>query len=323
MKIDKRTRDAFSLQLALNQRVKEQVELRQSLFDKNWHFVSRLKGEESFALKVEAGICDENLIIDDFFACTVVVRNSTEIAAATKIIEENFDVERRRPVSPDKTKSRPTEFQFDDLRMYARLKPGYAGASEIHSVVFEIQVKTFLQHAWAIATHDLTYKTDEVNWARFRVASQIRAMLEHAELSIERFDSLASSNIIAKEYQEYVDVHRIISGLRERFDPVSLPKDLQRLALAINAALITLSVTTDECMGCLDTDTAAGRGVHELNLSPYSIVLQSVLTHGQLDTALLAARAARKQRYRPIMLSKAVDVPNSVVPLFEKVIRLY
>ncbi|QPB24445.1 hypothetical protein [Rhizobium sp. 007] len=323
MKIDKRTRDAFNDQLAINRRVKEQVDLRQNLFDKNWHFVSRLKEEESFALKVEAGICDENLVIDDFFACTVVVRNSTEIAAATKIIEDNFAVVKRRPISPDKTKSRPTEFQFDDLRMYVRLKPGYAGASEIHGVVFEVQVKTFLQHAWAIATHDLTYKTDEVNWARFRVASQIRAMLEHAELSIERFDSLASSNIIAKEYQEYVDAHRIISALRERFDPVALPRDLQRLALAINVALMALGVTADECMECLDKDTAAGRGVKELNLSPYSIVLQSVLAHKQLDTGKLAAKASKKQKYRPIMLSKAVTVPDAVAPLFEKVIRLY
>jgi len=323
LKIDKRTRDAFGDQLAINRRVREQVALRQNLFDENWHFISRLKGEESFALKVEAGICDENLVIDDFFACTVVVRNSTEIAAATKIIEDNFDVVKRRPNSPVKTKSRPTEFQFDDLRMYVRLKPGYAGASEIHSVVFEVQVKTFLQHAWAIATHDLTYKTDEVNWARFRVASQIRAMLEHAELSIERFDSLASSNIIAKEYQEYVDADRIISALRERFDPAALPKDLQRLALAINVALMALGVTAEECMECLDKDTAAGRGVKELNLSPYSIVLQSVLAHREFDTGKLTAKADRKQKYRPIMLSKAVTVPDAVAPLFEKVIRLY
>jgi ppGpp synthetase/RelA/SpoT-type nucleotidyltranferase len=323
LKIDKRTRDAYGDQLALNQRVKEQVELRQPLFDKNWHFVSRLKQDESFALKVEAGICDENLVIDDFFACTIVVRNSTEIAAATKIVEDNFDVVRRRPFSPDKTKSRPTEFQFDDLRMYVRLKPGYAGESEIHGVVFEVQVKTFLQHAWAIATHDLTYKTDEVNWARFRVASQIRAMLEHAELSIERFESLASSNIIAKEYQEYVDLHYIISALRERFDPAALPKDLQRLSLAINVALAGLGITSVECMECLDKDTAAGRGVKELNLSPYSIVLQSVLAHRQFDTGKLIAKAIKKQKHRPIMLSKAVTVPDALAPLFEKVIRLY
>lgn len=309
--------------MGINQRVKEQVELRQNLFDENWHFVSRLKAEESFALKVEAGICDENLVIDDFFACTVVVRNSTEIAAATKIIEDNFVVVKRRPHSPNQTKSRPTEFQFDDLRMYVRLRPGYAGASDIHGVVFEIQVKSFLQHAWAIATHDLTYKTDEVNWARFRVASQIRAMLEHAELSIERFDSLASSNIIAKEYQVYVEAHRIISALRKRFNPAALPKDLQRLALAINEALMALGVTADECMECLDKDTAAGRGVKELNLSPYSIVLQSVLAHKELDARKITTKASKRPKYKPIMLSRAVSIPDAVAPLFGKVIRLY
>ncbi|MDX0408976.1 hypothetical protein GOL82_30080 [Sinorhizobium medicae] len=322
MKIDKTTRDAFFDQLAINRLVQEQVELRQNLFDKNWHFVSRLKSEESFALKVEAGICDENLVIDDFYACTLVVRNSTEIASATKIVEDNFNVIYRRPASPDKTKSRPTEFQFDDLRMYAKLKPGYAGASEIHDIIFEIQIKTFLQHAWGIATHDLTYKTDEVNWARFRVASQIRAMLEHAELSIERFESLATSNIIAREYREYVDVHEIIIGLRDRFDAAALPKDLQRLAKAINSALDTLGVTVRECMECIDEDTGRGRGVKELNLSPYSIVIQSVLARRNLDANHLKGKL-KKSNFHPIMLSKSVAVPDVLKPLLPKLIRLY
>ncbi|MGO8114937.1 hypothetical protein AB9F43_10190 [Rhizobium leguminosarum] len=322
MKVDKSTRDAFADQLAINTLVQKQVEARQNLFDKHWHFVSRLKSLESFALKVEAGICDANLTIDDFYACTVVVRNSTEIAAATKIIEDNFDVVNRRPPSPNKTKSRPTEFQFDDLRLYARLKPGYAGPTEIHNIIFEIQIKTFLQHAWGIATHDLTYKTDEVNWARFRVASQIRAMLEHAELSIERFESLASSTIIAKEYQEYVDVHQIIVGLRDRFDASALPTDLHRLAKAISSALSILGVTVEECLVSLDKDTEQGRGVQELNLSPYSIVIQSVLKNRQLDTDRLKSRMKRSN-FQPIMLSKSVAVPDSLSPLLPKLIRLF
>lgn len=319
MKIDKNVRDAFSEQLAINQLVQQQVEFRRNIFDKNWHFISRLKSEESFALKIEAGICNKDLIIDDFYACTLVVRNSTEISAATKIVEENFDVVDRRPEYPDKTKIRPTEFQFDDLRIYAKLKPGYTGSSEIHNVIFEIQIKTFLQHAWGIATHDLTYKTDEVNWARFRVASQIRAMLEHAELSIERFESLATSNIIAKEYQEYRETHKIIFGLQSRFDPAALPKDLQRLAKAIKSVLDILGVTVEKCMECLDEDTRHGRGVNELNLSPYSIVLQSVFSHANLDEGHFKGRAKSRQ----IMLSRSVAIPDTLNSLVHKLTRIY
>lgn len=292
------------------------------MFDENWHFTSRLKSEESFSLKVEAGLCDDKLVIDDFYACTIVVRNSTEIATATKAVEDNFVVVSRRPSAPDKTKVKPTEFQFDDLRMYVKLKPGYAGATEIHNIIFEIQVKTFLQHAWGIATHDLTYKTDEVNWARFRVASQIRAMLEHAELSIERFESLATSSLLAKEYNEYVEIHNIISGLQSRFEPAALPKDLLRLAKAISSALDTLDVTIEECMNYLDKDTTLGRGVTELNLSPYSIVIQSVLNHHKIDESRLKGKM-KKSFFRPIMLSKSVSVPDLPEGVIGKALRVY
>ncbi|CAN7586494.1 hypothetical protein [Pararhizobium sp. LjRoot238] len=323
MKIEKTIRDAFSDQLVINERVKVQVESGRNLFDENWHFVSRLKSDESFALKVEAGLCDENLVIDDFYACTWVVRNSSEIAKATKIVEDNFDVVARRPLASDKTTNRPTDFQFDDLRMYVRLKPGYAGSTEIHSVIFEIQIKTFLQHAWGIATHDLTYKTDEVSWARFRVASQIRAMLEHAELSIERFESLAGSQIIAKEFDDFVGIHEIIVQLRSRFVPAALPKDLQRLAKVIGSALRTLGVTVEQCMKYLDEESNIGRGVNELNLSPYSIVIQAVLARHSFKVADLLSKAAKSRYFRPIRLSKSVNVPASLNSLVPKVITTF
>src|SRR5439155_22709942 len=40
---------------------------------------------------------------EDFFACTIVVANATEIAEAEKLIGENFAVKERRPPRPAHT----------------------------------------------------------------------------------------------------------------------------------------------------------------------------------------------------------------------------
>lgn len=286
--------------------------------DSNWHYTDRLKSEESYAQKVEAGRCKPNLQVDDLFACTVVVRNSTEIKLATKAIEQQFNVLDRRPAHPDRTKNRPSEFQFDDLRLYATLKPSLKGARPIDNVVFEVQVKTFLQHAWGIATHDLTYKTDKVRWGKLRLASQIRAMLDHAELSIEQFNTLAESPIIAKQHEEYDDIDRLIAFIREFWDPAALPKDLQRLAQTVRSAAVRLGVSVDQVMDYVRVESDAGRGTNSFDLSPYGVILQAILSNHLIDKTRL-----RRGTRDKIMVPSSVDIPAAISELIGPVFRVY
>lgn len=159
--------------------------------DRRWHYESRVKEELSYALKIETGRVSALDAVEDFFACTIVVRNSSEIGQAVMLVRQQFDVQSRRPPSRDATPHRPASFEFDDLRLYVKAKsnpalPPRPGAKRL----FEVQIKTFLFHAWAIATHDLMYKANNVNWGRERIAFQVRAMLEHAETTIEQAGQL-------------------------------------------------------------------------------------------------------------------------------------
>jgi ppGpp synthetase/RelA/SpoT-type nucleotidyltranferase len=323
LKIDKSIRDAYAEQYRLNSLIQDRVSGLRSKFNARWHYEDRLKSEESYALKVEAGRTHVGLTIDDFFACTLVVRNATEIAAATQIVEQTFDVVTRKPHDQQTAIGRPSDFAFDDLRIYTKLKPDYLGVQPINEVIFEIQIKTFLQHAWGIATHDLTYKTDKVSWGKLRVASQIRAMLEHAELSIERFENLAGSDIIAKQHQEYSEIGTLIAAFKTFWTTAALPKDLQRLAQSVRSAASILNASVDEVIKYLKEDTDQGGGANNLDLSPFGTVIQSILLHHPIDAAKVAKSAGRRRRYDRIFISKSVSIPEHLSLLAPDIIAIY
>lgn len=318
MKIDKKIRDAYQMQLATCEVLESEVKKIQSLLDRRWHFESRIKSEESFALKVEAGLFRKDLIIEDFFACTIVVANNAEIARATELASKEFELRYRRPKDGVKTKTSPTNFQFDDLRLYCRLKPSsYLPPGPVNKIIFEVQIKTFLQHAWAIATHDLTYKTDAVSWAKVRIAHQIRAMLEHAELSIEQVETLATSALVAKEFAEYDLITEIIQTLRKHWPSERLPRDLLRLARNTRDAIQTLGIRLEDLDRKITEETNAGRGAALENLSPYGSIMQTIVN--AFPTEILNVTEAPERR---VTISSAVELPHPMQELDRRVFRV-
>lgn len=243
-----------------------------------WHYESRLKELVSFAQKVETGRVADPLALEDFFACTLVVENHRMVAEARRLVESIFDVREVRPPQPGRTSKQPSDFPFDDLRMYVRWR---ADPSEppvpFSDLTFEVQVKTFLQHAWAIATHDLVYKTDRASWPLQRVAYQIKAMLEHAEVSILRAEDLAETEILNLQNKEHEHLEQIIEFLERHWDAASLPPNRVLLARTIASLLARLGVDVEALEATLSAETALGRGASTLNLSPYGILVQSLL----------------------------------------------
>lgn len=280
-----------------------------------WHYESRVKELESYALKLETGREPHPRQPEDMFACTIVVENHSRIPEAALLVTELFQEEYRRPQTANKTSLYSHSFAFEDLRIYAywkdddSLPPTFA-----NGLLFEIQIKTFLQHAWGIATHDLIYKTDEASWGSSRVAYQVKAMLENAELSISETRRLTSCALLDRTDPRTETIAATIQHLKSRWtEPGTLPRNIQGLANNIVDLTRTLRIRLEDLWAALDTATAGGRGAKLLDLSPYSAVLD----------ALVAERKA--QLFTPLSHDKNdrhLFVPNEIeLPTLPKAVQ--
>ena len=80
MKIVQSVQNLYTSKLTYYNKLKIKVDkILKSHKHESWHYTSRIKASESFALKIETGRFDINSIFEDFFACTIVVKNLNEI----------------------------------------------------------------------------------------------------------------------------------------------------------------------------------------------------------------------------------------------------
>jgi len=310
MKIPNSVRSIYEELLPGYGRLKELVDARlQGLREARWHYESRLKQPQSFALKLETGRVSNAKEMEDFLACSLVVENRAALARAEKLVAGAFAVQLRRPQLDDFTHKKSDAFPFDDLRLYVRwrddlvVRPtGFAGC------LFEIQIKTFLQHAWTIATHDLIYKNAAKSWGKERIAYQIKAMLEHAEIAIQEAEVLSATALLNKTDSETRDIGEILALLDATWPPEMLPDDKTRLAINIHTLLRGLRFTKDELGTVLQEEADQGRGKHTLNLSPFCIVVQSLLNRApeRMLEFLQSERAKTK-----LMIPQEIQLPTS------------
>ncbi|MGN6618261.1 MAG: hypothetical protein ACTHJ5_13890 [Ilyomonas sp.] len=279
MKVVRSITTLYSEQLAINEKLAKIVDkLIPSIKSKRWHYESRIKSKESYALKLETGRYYKPEKLEDFFACLLVVENTIKIKSAIKQLKPYLKIHYRRPVDDSFTHKGSDSFVFDDLRLYVTLKPTSARPKgPLHEVLFEIQIKTFLQHAWSIATHDLIYKSSEINWARQRVAYQVKAMLENAEVSIEKASTVKKIRGIPLTNEKVELQNEVKKFLIQNWPEDRLPTDLIRLIDNIINLLKILNLDLTTLEKDLQTEAAQGRGNLTLNLSPYLVVLQTLI----------------------------------------------
>ncbi len=313
MKIPQSVRNAYLQQKEDYERLQNKVDLLlKALKNHRWHYESRIKTEEAYALKLETGRSNGNKL-EDFFACTLVVENQTRINAAKDLVLAYFNLKYRRPKSDDFTSKSSDSFPFDDLRLYVEYKDDpILPPTGLEGMLFEVQIKTFLQHAWSIATHDLTYKADSVSWAKARIAFQIKAMLEHAEVSIGTAESIALLPDLSKKDETTKRLIDTINMLKGLWTPEDLPKDMVRLADNVNALCKALEIPLDDLRRMIDRETTLGRGTATLNLSPFCIIIQTIVN--QSPDSIRVFMNLPRSRFK-LLLPREVEVPDDFTTL--------
>jgi Region found in RelA / SpoT proteins len=272
-----------------------------------WHYESRVKEEESFALKLETGRLRDPKAPEDFFACTLVVENYSRLADAEKLVTDLFNLKSKRPRDAKKTHLAPSSFEFDDLRIYAEWKDDRAlPPTNLNGTLFEIQIRTFLQHAWGIATHDFVYKSDDVDWSASRIAFQVKAMLENAELSIGEAQKLTSSAMLDRIDYESTDLRIAIQEIRKRWGPERLPKDLRRLAQTICELSENLWISIEDIWCAVDAETKKGAGAKTLDLSPYSATIAALISQ---RGANLFKPLEHRSNKKSVFVPAEIDIP--------------
>jgi ppGpp synthetase/RelA/SpoT-type nucleotidyltranferase len=314
MKISKSLRDIHASQSELCTRLGDGVDsFMRSNKEQNWHYVSRLKDVESFTLKVESGRVKDPSHMEDFFACTLVVDNLSSMAKAEDLVRSRFEFHERRPESDTLTNKPSDSFVFDDIRLYVKWKDNpLLVPTELDGLIFEVQVKTFLAHAWSIATHDLIYKTDEKSWPKERIAFQIKAMLEHAEVSIGEAERLADCVSLKKTDRKSERISNAIRALNELWpENKALPQDKKRLAENVDNLIHNIGIDLNKLKSVLKEETRIGKGLNILNLSPYCIIIQSLLNQesGKMINYITGDSHSFK-----IFLPQELDLPSGLDP---------
>jgi ppGpp synthetase/RelA/SpoT-type nucleotidyltranferase len=198
--------------------------------DHGYAFMSRIKSVESLAEKIETGRFKAWVDLDDLFACTVIVPTLSNENKVIEFCKNTFDTSNLRFVKRGQNKKAPDSFKFDSTRIYARLKKSDETIPDnilsIYSVVFEIQVKSAFEHAWSVSTHDLVYKSSEIDWRRLRLAAQIKATVEQLDTLILSFEQI--SNIIDNNnYAEIKIKNRLAKEIKKLFENGRLPDELR------------------------------------------------------------------------------------------------
>jgi len=326
MKVVNSLAQIYKQQAQINKKLRTQVDkLIIAVKEDKWHYVSRIKEDESFALKIETSRVEDPTKLEDFFACTIVVENTNAVKIAKRLIRKHFKIEYLRPKKDDFTSKDSYSFVFDDLRLYVKLRSTAARPKgPINDVIFEIQIKTFLQHAWSIATHDLVYKSDSISWTKQRVAYQVKAMLENAEVSIEKANKLKKLPGLPTSNYKVQFQNEIKEFILKHFVNSILPNDL--VTLINNIEYISKKIfhmDLNEIEDCLIADTAKGRGTNTLNLSPFLIVLQSIINEKPKKVNAFMKRRSRGKYNPKLFLPKEIDTSKIDKNIVEdKIIRV-
>lgn len=286
-------REAYEAQKALGSRLEAELKRHLGRAPRGWYTETRLKEESSFQQKIETGNVPVFSELEDFVGALVVVPLPTDVPRALDYIGEFFTVEYRRPKSDFFADGLSSEFRFNDIRLYGKLvKDETMPPSPLQEVTFEIQVKTFFQHAWSSATHDLVYKHPHFSWSRNRIAAQVKAILEHAEMSLSAIDELESIETFKRDGEPENSLNEYLRVVEEHWSSDLLPENKKRMTETIATLCDALELLPAD----LDSMLKEGRDEldgHPDGWTPYQCIVDYT------------------SRFKPVVLESALRTTRS------------
>jgi ppGpp synthetase/RelA/SpoT-type nucleotidyltranferase len=193
--------------------------LRKYTSDKGYAYLSRVKTLESLAEKIESGRYAKWSDIDDLVACTIVIPSLSHEKDVISFLDSTFS--RFKIKLRGTTQQAPDAFRFDSTRYIAKETIELATPLKL---LFEVQIRTAFEHAWSVTTHSLTYKCDDVDWRRLRLAAQLKAVVEQLDMLITGFDETAK-NISPHDWPEISLKIDIVKAFDKLITSGLLPKD--------------------------------------------------------------------------------------------------
>ncbi len=195
-------------------------------------FKFRLKSIESIIEKIETGRFENWSMIDDLFACSIIIETLLQEDQVIAFCEKAFDVKTEDKKLRNRHPRPPDSFVFDTTRLICTLRVLEGDTLLTRNCLkFEIQVQTIFEHAWLVASHRLTYKSPDVSWKHLRLIAMLKASVEQIDSLILSFDNVNSTNL----ENEYIDIKirsKIIKLISSSSSSGLLPIELQPLDLS-------------------------------------------------------------------------------------------
>ncbi len=212
----------------------------------------------------------------DLCGARVIVQTLEQVQAVKNFIEANFEILEKEDKG---LLLQHDEFGYRDMHYIVRLKEGREiGFSEddqnlIENRKAEIQVRTWVQHAWADTLHDRMYKTKlklspEIN----RTGALLAAIMEDGDRTFSRLSIEIDG--LAANYSEYAskgDVNREIEilklllenetdGLKKALIALQLSRLLEASGEYGEVVRLLDNETREETQGALKCETALHLG---------------------------------------------------------------
>ena len=136
----------------------------------------------------------------------------------------------------------------------------------------------------------------------------VKAMLEHAEVSIQEAGKLAKSSVLAKEDRRTKKIKAGIKLLKSQWSQDELPSDVRRLAENIIALLEQLQLDVARLETILQNNKAQRGGEHPVNLSPYGTVVQYLI---ESEKDRMQQLLASNHSQAKVLIPSEIELPQT------------